>query len=278
MGCARARLQGSRSFVAVLGRVSYDFLISTAPILYEKVLVISREQLEALFCEREEVKKTSTPSRISPLLSLSQMRTLDLDFTYMIPLAAVKLVFDLSSSRLVDSEPIPLDSIYITCTEFHSQTIIPPLYSSLLPRLNPIRLSIETFTRFDFSIAWIDVRSPRLEGWTRLQVLQLRSCLPFSWTRIGTRDHLGALPPLSLDRHRTLRLHVTTFLDFSWPHPSSLLNMLMDRNRAIGLDLMQKGSIVLVVDCEKQKEEAEEGLRVVMKEKWRDLFVIEMEE
>lgn len=58
------------STLAVLGRVSYDFLTSTAPILYEKVLVTSYKQLDALFCEREEVKKkvSSLPVSVSAWL------------------------------------------------------------------------------------------------------------------------------------------------------------------------------------------------------------------
>jgi len=40
---------------------------------------------------------------------------------------------------------------------------------------------------------------------------------------------------------------------------------------------MQKGSIVLVVDSKKQKEEMEEGLSWdAVKEQWRDLFCIDM--
>ena len=56
------------STLAVLGRVSYDFLASTTPLLYEKVTVVSGEQLEALFCVRKEAKKVSSISLLTPFL------------------------------------------------------------------------------------------------------------------------------------------------------------------------------------------------------------------
>lgn len=66
--------QADVSTLAVLGRVSLDFLSSTAPMLYKEAVVKETRQLEQLFCERKEDSKvTSTLLSVlaSPLPSLT---------------------------------------------------------------------------------------------------------------------------------------------------------------------------------------------------------------
>ena len=63
------------STLAILGRVSLDFLTATSPILYKHVETKSVESLEMLFCDRNGEKKQKKVSSVSlplllPLLSL----------------------------------------------------------------------------------------------------------------------------------------------------------------------------------------------------------------
>jgi len=47
--------------LAVLGRVSLDFLVATSPLLYREVEITSMDQLDKLFCVRGENDVSSTP-------------------------------------------------------------------------------------------------------------------------------------------------------------------------------------------------------------------------
>jgi len=58
--------EADASTLAVLGRVSFDVLVSTAPLLYRDVEVKSIKALEGLFCEREEEKVSSRPFSRDP--------------------------------------------------------------------------------------------------------------------------------------------------------------------------------------------------------------------
>ncbi|KAL7409812.1 hypothetical protein BDY24DRAFT_401858 [Mrakia frigida] len=60
------------STLASLSRVSYDFLVSTAPLLYRDVTLRSVREVELFFCDR---KKAHEPSRIDFLLSLNTTRS-----------------------------------------------------------------------------------------------------------------------------------------------------------------------------------------------------------
>jgi len=58
--------------LAVLGRVSLDFLVATSPLLYREVEITSLGQLEKLFCERKE-KKVNSLSSSDPSFSFSPL-------------------------------------------------------------------------------------------------------------------------------------------------------------------------------------------------------------
>jgi len=59
------------SSLALLGRVSYDFLVSTVPHLYQDVVLSSPSQISVMFCAREEKKKVSSTSPFSFVLPSS---------------------------------------------------------------------------------------------------------------------------------------------------------------------------------------------------------------
>ncbi|KAL7413666.1 hypothetical protein BDY24DRAFT_389216 [Mrakia frigida] len=267
------------STLAVLGRVSYDFLTATAPELYRDVVVTSVKQLERLFCRRIERKTKNSSkisSRINSHLSLSQIQTLTLEFSSVPAPKAISI----SSSRLDDERPIPLDYLGISL-DYSKTESLPPLYSSLFPKLNPNRCSYQVAGRPFTSVRWVDLdgqSNSLLLGWTRIRSLDIVGVFPFMF--FNNYDHLAGLPSPSPDHRRVLRLHVTSlrYRSLNLPDIKPLLDDVGDHSDVFELDGMQDESVVLVVKSEEEKGEVEAAVRASQKlARWRHVFVVELE-
>ncbi|KAL7411378.1 hypothetical protein BDY24DRAFT_417171 [Mrakia frigida] len=264
------------STLAVLGRVSYDFLAATAPDLYRSVTVESLDSLKKLFCQREvkpeEGRRTrSSPpaSRINLLLSLSQIQTLS------ITLDSFPMTTRLSPSRLVEATSIPLATLHLSLP--HSiRGKVDSLDRHLLPLLNPVRCHWNILRRPFKGTRWVTIGRSSLAGWTRLEQVDLKGGLPWSEPREGLR--LAALPPPSLARRRVVRLHVASLFCLASPDLRCALDDIAGRDILYGLDTMQAGSLVLVVGSEEEKRETEEVVRTFGEiEPWRRVFAVAVE-
>ncbi|KAL7413520.1 hypothetical protein BDY24DRAFT_415110 [Mrakia frigida] len=181
------------STLAVLGRVSIGVLRVTTPRLYRDVVVRSVEQLEGLFCEREEEgnEQSSIPSRINHLLSPCQIKNLFIDFSTL-PSPSSIHPFLISDSRIEGPYPIPLDCLRISLQD-RSRELLSLLHSSLLPHLDPARLEYNVSTSVSScrGTTPFDAPTPILERWTRLKVLDLKGILPFSRARPSHWSNTG---------------------------------------------------------------------------------------
>ncbi|KAL7413671.1 hypothetical protein BDY24DRAFT_60980 [Mrakia frigida] len=264
------------STLAVLGRVSYDFLAATSLGLYRDVVVTSAKQLRGLFCIRwqQHERKTKTSSRIDSFLSLSQIKILSL-----LPFESYSFsTLDLWSSRMEGSVPIPLNDIRISVQySYQSHLHLQNLHTCLLPLLNPARCFYDTHGRREQEGPWTNIGSSNLTGWTRLQHLEIRGSLPYSSLETGA--FVGALPSPSINQRRTIRLHLSSLLCRLKPTLEDFLDTyLLGRDSQYGLDTLQVGSLVLVVPKHK-KEEVEEAVRVEEKfRRWRRVLVVAAEE
>lgn len=121
-------------------------------------------------------------------------------------------------------------------------------------------------------------RAPIISTWDRLESVSFEGILPYLDTNNGV-DLLAALPPPSLSRRRIVRLHLSSLLYTNRPDPLSLVTLLIqeyfvDRT---GSNAMQDGSIVLVVQSEREKVEVDEAVGK-LEERRRSMFFTEMKE
>ncbi|KAL7413619.1 hypothetical protein BDY24DRAFT_59766 [Mrakia frigida] len=267
--------------LAVLGRVSYDFLTATAPELYRAVVVTSVKQLEGLFCERDVIqagrktKNSTKTSRINSHLSLSQIKTLCVDLT---SLSSVPKSISISSSRLHDERPIPLERSGIRL-DYSKVEILQLLYSSLFPRLDPTRCSHKIVGRPLQQVRWVHLQrkdTKELLGWTQIQTLDLSGVLPS--VLLGGRHYLAGLPSPSPGQHRVVRIHVGSLLYGLRRDSKSFVDMIGEYSSLSGLDGMQDGSVVLVAKSEEEKGEVEAAVRTSQRlARWRHVFAVELE-
>ncbi|KAL7413561.1 hypothetical protein BDY24DRAFT_58583 [Mrakia frigida] len=270
--------QADPSTLAVLGRVSHDFLAATALELYRDVVVTSMKQLEGLFCERKVVqagRKTKT-SRINPHLSLSQIQTLIVDFTSLS--SPVPNSLSISFSRLDDQRPLPLEHLEVSLDYSKVEEVLWLLYYSLFPRLDPTRCSYKIVGRALPQTPWVNLsrnHTTQPLGWTQIQTLDLSGVFPCVFN--GHR-HLAGLPPPFPDHRRVLRLRVASLLWSLYTNSEAIMVLIARNPVFFGLEEMQNGSIVLVVKSEEEKREAEAAVRTSeIIERWRNVFAIELE-
>ncbi|KAL7413566.1 hypothetical protein BDY24DRAFT_388937 [Mrakia frigida] len=271
--------QADPSTLAVLGRVSHDFLTATAQELYKLVAVTSVKQLEGFFCKRtvaQEERKTKT-SRINPHLSLSHIHTLIIDFTSLSSRRRVPNSLSLSSSRLDDQRPLLLEHLEVS-SDYSKVEVLRLLYSSLFPRLNPTRCSYKIVGRALPQAHWVHLSHnypTQLLGWTQIQTLDLSGVFPRVF--LNGQDHLAGLPPPFPDHRRVLRLRVASLLSSS-TGSESIMDIIGRNPVFFGLEEMQDGSIVLVVKSEEEKREAEAAVQTSQRiERWRHVFIVELE-
>ncbi|KAL7413684.1 hypothetical protein BDY24DRAFT_415264 [Mrakia frigida] len=248
------------STLAVLGRVSYDFLAATSPDLYRNVVVTSVKQVEGLFCERLVVQAGRK----------TKIRTLAIDFSSLSP---VPNSLSISSSRLDDERPIPLDYLEITL-DYSKTGILSLLCARLFPRLDPERCSYEIVGRALRQNRWAEMNhqdTTQLLGWSRIQTVDIIGVFPF--TVFNTRDHLVGLPSPFPAQRRVVRLHVASLLSLAYPDIDALVGNIGSHSRFWGLDGMQDRSVVLVVRTEEEKREAEAAVQTsVLIQRWRPAF------
>ncbi|KAL7413252.1 hypothetical protein BDY24DRAFT_389447 [Mrakia frigida] len=250
--------------LAQLGRVSHDFLVAVTRPLYGRIEIASVIALEVLFCERPE----TSPGRINPYLSLSQTQTLVLDFTSLLspPPSPSNLSFD----RILKTDPLPLNLLSIT-SRFDQHPYLDPIYSSLLPRLNPTRFNFTVSERPFTASSWLGLGVPPLLSWNRIQILEFKGVIPFSF-----HGGIGGLPSPSLGRRRVVRLHVSTLFFQRHEDVDLLLRALFRNGIVVGLEFMQDASIMLLVRSEKERRGTEVAIERL--EKTKRLFsVVEFE-
>jgi len=154
--------------------------------------------------------------------------------------------------------------------------------TTLLPHLHPSWLEYATTTRKMAHSCWTNSDgAPVLSSWDRLQSISFEGILPYldANTNSGGVDLLAALPPSYLSRRRVVRLHLSTLLHTSGPDSVSLLNLkgqdyFVDRT---GSNVMQDGSVVLVVESERERVEVEEAVGK-LEERRRSMFVTELKD
>ncbi|KAL7413621.1 hypothetical protein BDY24DRAFT_415206 [Mrakia frigida] len=235
--------------LAVLGRVSYDFLTATAPELYRAVVVTSVKQLERLFCRRIERKTKNSskiPSRINSHLSLSRIETLSIDFTSDLSFAPDSI--SISSSRLDDGRPIPLECLGISLYHM-SEGILPLFYARLFPHLNPERCSYKIVGRPLQQVRWVHLQrkdTKELLGWTQIQTLDFSGVLPV--VLLDNRHYLAGLPSPSPGQRRVVRLYVASLLSILCPDSKAFVDMMIggEYSALYGLGGMQDGLPALV--------------------------------
>lgn len=221
-------------------------------------------------------QSTSSP-RLNPLLSLLQTKTLILDLGSS---SFESSSLHISSSRTISHNgSLPLDLFRVV--SYHRGSFFHALiHSTLLPHLNPLRLEYATRSRKQAQSCWTNLdRAPVLSSWNRLQSISFEGILPYLDANSGGVDLLAALPPPSLSRRRIVRLHLSTLLYTNRPDPLSLLTLLIqdyfvDRT---GLSAMQDGSVILVVQSERERFEVDEALGL-LEERRRALFAIELKD
>ncbi|KAL7412906.1 hypothetical protein BDY24DRAFT_391529 [Mrakia frigida] len=261
--------------LALLGRVSLDFLTATSPLLYRDVEISSLKQLRTLFCEKKEITTPSEPSRIDPYLSLTQLQSLVLDFSSdpsVLDLNDDGPPFPLDFSRLSSSSPLPIDCLQLCYGPQKCEELLTFLLSTLLPHLNPTRCAHKNKVPF-----WLRVwdGSP-LAGWTRIRTLRLGGIFPFICPDDFLDDNplmLGFLP-----RARSVQLVRLEFGHDCWKTGADiekevipeLLNV-ADSNDPMGFSHLKDGTVVLEVDSEERRDAAEKLVSSLVrtKEKFR---------
>ena len=87
---------------------------------------------------------------------------------------------------------------------------------------------------------------------------------------------LGCLPTPNVERRRTIHLHLASLFTSQRPNAPSFLEFISNHGATLyGLNHLQEGSVVLVVDSEKDRKEAEAAVLLVSP-KWRPVFSVEL--
>ncbi|KAL7413535.1 hypothetical protein BDY24DRAFT_57531 [Mrakia frigida] len=296
--------QADPSTLAVLGRVSHDFLTATALELYRDVVVTSMKQLEGLFCERKVVqagrktKVSSLPSsslfslstdlanplsqnpsktsRINSHLSLSHIHTLIIDFTSLS--SRVPNSLSLSSSRLDDEQPLPLEHLEVS-SDYSKVEVLQLLYSSLFRRLDPTRCSYKIVGRALSKARWVGLSRNYMTqplGWTRIQTLDLSGILPC--VSLNGHRHLAGLPSPFPDHRQVLRLHVASLLFTVCRDAKEFVDLVGEHPDLYNFGERQARSVVLVVKSEEEKRDVEAAVEESPEiEGWRHVFAVELE-
>lgn len=108
----------------------------------------------------------------------------------------------------------------------------------------------------------------------RLEQVEFRGGIPID----GTSKRSGNLPPPDPNRRRILRFHVPSLLDsYCYSNGFKFMDLFVVNDPYIKMVQMQPRSIILVVDSEKQEKEVKRGIQALEVERWKQLFVVEME-
>ncbi|KAL7417676.1 hypothetical protein BDY24DRAFT_99277 [Mrakia frigida] len=263
------------STLAALGGASFDFLEATSPLLYGKeVAITSPDGLKQLFCEREGTKDQTT-SRINPLLSLSQIQILSLDFTQSAT-SYIASDFVLSSSRIDGDVPIiPLQTLNLTLF-YESFHFINNFYDRTLFRwLNPSRFNLTVPNRSVFQSIWFLGCQP-LSHWSRNIVVELNGVLLCSY--VNGQTYFAGLPPPSLEDSpgRVVRLHLKA-LQPPWSLSKLVESLRSTSQKFVHEDQMQTGSILLVVGSEEDKLGVESDIALFKPASRRSKFRVVVE-
>jgi len=114
---------------------------------------------------------------------------------------------------------------------------------------NIIERSFNNFPSFYLS-------TPTLIGFTRIEVVVLKGAVPLE---VGG-SYLASLPPPSLGVRRTVRLHVSTLLSARSLSPVRFIEHIQEWAYVLNVGNMQDGSVVLVVQTEKERRQAVEAV------------------
>jgi len=168
-------------------------------------------------------------------------------------------------------EPIPLSLRKITGS-YENDLVFDRLHTFLLPHLNPLQFEyiVHDLPHNASPEFWMSQDLSTLP-FLRLKVLKLRGFVPFM-----NGQHLVGLPSPTRDRRRIVRLHLPSLLYDQYPDVASLVETLSQWEEVFGLEDMQKGSMVMVIQTEKEKREVTTSLGQV-KKRWRSLFQVELE-
>jgi len=123
--------------------------------------------------------------------------------------------------------------------------------------------------------AWYDDGAgiPLIE-WSRLEGVEFKGMMTRRWSR--GESFLGCLPTPKVERRRTIHLHLASLLTAQRPDAPSFLDFVSNHGAQLyGLHHLQEGSVVLVVESEKDRREAEAAVMAV-EPRWRSVFSVEM--
>ncbi|KAL7417290.1 hypothetical protein BDY24DRAFT_165351 [Mrakia frigida] len=276
-----------RATLAKLGRVSLDFLAASSPHLYRDIKVTSVEELLRMFCQR---KRSTHQSRINSYLSLSTLRSLNVDFSALkIPIGLPPpLLRSLDFSRLLDPHSLPLDLLrfdWLISSPLHFYY----MHSSLLPILNPRRIDFKMHQdrqspTFRPSPFWES--SFAIESWTRLEVVDLWGAIPVTSNPNQSETLLLGVPARTLLGLKRMRLHIASLVGWEG-HPATALEVVKElevhensremRSNRLGLSRMRDGSVVIVVESEEERRAVEDAFAVALHDLRRSLFSIVVE-
>lgn len=229
------------------------------------------------------MNQTILPSRINPFLSLSQIRSLTVDFA---SLPILPTYLRISSSRFDATGPLSLDNLQVHYQDgCGSRPTLEVLYSFLLPQLNPVRCTFHAFevqSEDRDNSPWIWLGTSTVLGWSRLTHLDIIGLIPY--TGKSQMDRLVGLSPPSVLRRLELRLHVASFVPPCHNHDAPirhwddfLMDFGLDSSR-LGLKSMRPGSFVLVVRLEEEKRELKEAVQGnLVISRWRSAVAVEVE-
>ena len=235
--------------------------------------------------DRRTFLQTGAPSRVDELLSLSRVKSLSLVFSYS---ASITPKLDrLSRARVPHSRTLEILNFRINILlwqkKHSSETakmVFKVLSVYLFPLLNPVRVVCDVQWRQVRDEPWIQLSSGAAQGWSALELLDLRGCLPYRLYKFGlqTPTRLFDLPAPVITQRRDVRLHSRSlFAD----HSTCLIEVIRELfcyERDLGLDTMQPGSVTLVVPSDDEKNEAEAEIQSEVPTKWRSIFVVEVED
>ena len=187
-------------------------------------------------------------------------------------LPSVPNSLNLSTSRIPPWPGLPLHTLTLTC-DYRNLPILSKLCQFLLPLLNPTRLQYDVRdarTAVTFPL----FTTPLLLNFSRLEEIDFK----------GTLTYRPGISPRSLASRRS---HPWTAIESFESISSLFLRRIATRRRSCGyfapeslswIDRMQEGTLVLVVETEEKKVQAELAVIREVEERWRGKFVVELEE
>ncbi|KAL7412876.1 hypothetical protein BDY24DRAFT_391411 [Mrakia frigida] len=191
--------------LALLSRVSLDFLQAASSLLYRTVKLDSHLQMDRFFCETTQPDSSIEPSRITPYLSFTQIHHLSLHFGFVSSnIEALNLpVFPfVPASRLSiphHASVLAIESLEIILHPATADRGHQLLKTQILNRLNPTIYTLTILhppmpTNIPYPTIWRPMGDPRrvpysLQFWDRLDKLVLLGSLPFAVTSFSPARH-----------------------------------------------------------------------------------------